>query len=71
MLSQVTNRHFEARLHDNTTQREDYLVTLKKETLLKFFHILKQPGFALMRINHNAQMELNFTYEKCPHIQVV
>lgn len=71
MLSQVTNRHFEARLRDNTAQRPDYVVTLKKDTLLKFFGVLKQPGFALLRIDHNAKMEMNFTCERCPNISVV
>ena len=71
MTSQVTNKHFEGRLRDNTEEQHEYVTALKKEVFLKFFAILKQPGYALMKVTGNAKMEMEFTWDKSPSITVV
>jgi len=71
MTSQVTNKHFEGRLRDNTEEQHEYTTVLKKEVFLKFFSILKQPGYALMKVTNNAKMEMEFTWDKSPSITVV
>ncbi len=47
------------------------MTALKKEIFLKFFAILKQPGYALMKVTSNAKMEMEFTWDKSPSITVV
>ena len=71
MTSQVTNKHFEARLRENTDELNEYTTTLKKDVFLKFFSVLKQPGYSLMKVSNNAKLEMDFTWEKNPSISVV
>lgn len=71
MTSEVTNKHFEGRLREDTNELPEYTTNLKKDVFLKFFSILKQPGYALMKVSNNAKMEMDFTWEKSPSITVV
>jgi len=68
MSSQVTNKHFEGRMRDQTNEQNEYVTSMKKEVFLKFFSILKQPGYALFRVSHNAKLEMAFTWEKSSSI---
>ena len=71
MSSQVTNKHFEGRLKDQTNELNEYMTTMKKEVFLKFFSILKQPGYALFKVSNNAKLEMDFTWEKNSSVTVV
>ena len=71
MNSCVTNKQFEGRLRDNTDVQQEYITTFKKEVFLKFFHALKLPGSASLKISNAAKMEMEFKYEKCPTISVI
>lgn len=42
MSSQVTNKHFEGRLRENTDELAEYTTTMKKDVFLRFMSILKQ-----------------------------
>ena len=44
---------------------------LSKDCFTKFFSILKQPGYVLMKISSNAKIQMDFTWEKSPSISVV
>ena len=71
MSSQVTNKHFEGRLRDNADEQNEYVTTLRKDVFQRFFSILKQPGYALMKVTNNAKMEMDFTWDRSPCISVV
>ena len=71
MNSQVTNKHFEGQVRDQASEQSAYITVLPKQVFIKFFAILKQPGYCLMKINHGAKMEMDFTWDKSPAIRVV
>ena len=71
MSSKVTNRHFNGRLKDQTNELNAYMTVMKKEVFLKFFSILKQPGYALFKVSNNAKLEMDFTWDKNPSVTVV
>ena len=66
----MTSCLYEGTLRQDTEVRHEYVATLKKEVFKKFFHILKNSGTALLRINNQALLEMNFNYDKCPLINV-
>lgn len=64
MSSEVTNKNFDGLMRDHTDSQAEYATTLRKEVFLKFFSILKQPGYVALKMNHNAKLEMDFTWEK-------
>ena len=48
----MTSCLYEGTLRQDTEVRHEYVATLKKEVFKKFFHILKNSGTALLRINN-------------------
>ena len=53
MSSSVTNKPFEGKLANPADIKDEYVTTLKKEVLLRFFKILKLSGNALMHISNS------------------
>lgn len=47
------------------------MTTFKKEVFLKFFHALKLPGSACLKISNAANLEMEFKYDKCPTMSIV
>jgi len=71
MRTEVLNKEFQATYNEVSDMKEKYKITLKKEVFLKFFSVLKLPGSCFMKINHNSMLEINYSLEKCPFINVL
>lgn len=65
MMSRVSNRKFEAAMREDdlTDKKSEYTATLSRQKFLKFFSILKQPGFATLKINHNNKLEMVYNWD--------
>eukprot|EP00347_Sterkiella_histriomuscorum_P007817 403347449 len=71
MRQTVQNRGFPAVFTEISEMKGKYKVCLKKEIFQKFFSILKISGSAVLKINHKEILEMEYTLDKCPYIQVI
>ena len=69
-MKNFINKSITANFEDISNIKEKYKIVLKKEVLNKLFLVLKQPGWAQIRIDNQSIIELNYNLEKCPYIQV-
>ena len=71
MKTEVINKEFDASFNEISDMKEKYKVTLKKEVFMKFFSVLKLPGQCVVKISHNSLIEMDYSLEKCPFINVL
>jgi hypothetical protein len=71
MQTKVSSSLYAGILRNPSDEKQEYVTTLKKDVFKKFFHVLKNSGQAKLRINNQALMEMEFSYDKCAYITVV
>lgn len=76
MATQIKNRDYYAKLPasaggDESSFKDSYQVSLKKEIFAKFFQILKLQGSATIKLNHKEMIEMNYTIEKNNHLMLL
>eukprot|EP00351_Strombidinopsis_sp_SopsisLIS2011_P005824 CAMPEP_0116878720 /NCGR_PEP_ID=MMETSP0463-20121206/10465_1 /TAXON_ID=181622 /ORGANISM="Strombidinopsis sp, Strain SopsisLIS2011" /LENGTH=139 /DNA_ID=CAMNT_0004527213 /DNA_START=497 /DNA_END=916 /DNA_ORIENTATION=+ len=80
MVSQVTNKPYQgtynipedadANVIHKIQSKDTYEATLKKEAFVKFFQVLKMQGQAVIGINDQAKLQMEYTIERCPYVSV-